>query len=529
MKKIFALLWSVLLCCSLLAFAEPKTPSGNAPAAAQSRDQQIAQAAEALRQQLINQRRDFHMHPELSNREERTAKVIAEKLRALGLEVKTGVGRHGVVGLLKGGKPGPVVAVRADMDALPIQENIDVPYKSQNPGVKHACGHDVHMTVELGVVEVLSKMREQIKGTIKFIFQPAEEGAPTGEEGGARLMIKEGVLENPRPQAIFGLHVMPTIEVGQIGYNSGPAMASSERFMIKIRGKKVHGAYPHDGIDTVVVAADCVMALQTIRSRRIDTQEPLVITLGSIHGGNRFNIIADEVVLEGTMRTLSEEVRVKAHEMMKKTLDGITSAYGATAELEFNLPTPVTYNDPKLVEETLPTIKRILGDKNLLNPKPQMGAEDFSEYQKIIPGFFYFLGVGNKAKGITAMIHTPEFDVDEESLLVGVKLMTNVLLDYLDRNAQKPVGAAPKQPNQSVSYVERGYTVRVAVFGTRKAADQLKAELQKKYLNTYVQMATTENSLYYVTLGPFTSRNMADQIVSGLGKEGHKVLGIFPW
>ena len=437
MKKPIALVLFLLLSVSFFAFAGQKTNSKNAVAAAQSsRDQQIAQATESLRQQLITQRRDFHMHPELSNREERTSKVVADKLRALGLDVKTSVGKYGVVALLKGAKPGPVVAVRADMDALPIQEDIDVPYKSKNAGVKHACGHDVHMTVELGVVEVLSKMREQIAGTIKFIFQPAEEGAPTGEEGGARLMVKEGVLENPRPQAIFGLHVMPTIEVGQIGYNSGPAMASSERFMIKIRGKKVHGAYPHDGIDTVVVAAECVTALQTIRSRRIDTQEPLVITLGSIHGGNRFNIIADEVVMEGTMRTLSEEVRVKARDMMKKTLDGITSAYGATAELEFNLPNPVTYNDPKLVEATLPTMKRILGEKNLLTPKPQMGAEDFSEYQKIIPGFFYFLGVGNKAKGITAMIHTPEFDVDEEALIVGVKLMSNVLLDYLDRQAK---------------------------------------------------------------------------------------------
>jgi amidohydrolase len=436
MKKLFVLLLSILLSFSLLAFAGQKTRSNYSLAALESHDQQIAQAAEGLRQQLITQRRDFHMHPELSNREERTSKVVAEKLRALGLEVKTGVGKYGVVALLKGAKPGPVVAVRADMDALPIQENIDVPYKSQNAGVKHACGHDLHMTVELGVAEVLSKMRDQIKGTIKFIFQPAEEGAPADEEGGARLMIKEGALENPRPQAIFGLHVMPNIEVGQLGYNSGPAMASSEKFIIKIHGKKVHGAYPHDGIDAVVVAADCVMALQTIRSRRIDTQEPLVITLGSIHGGNRFNIIADEVVLEGTMRTLSEDVRSKAHDMMKKTLDGITSAYGASAELEFKQPNPVTYNDPKLVEETLPTLKRILGDKNLMTPKPQMGAEDFSEYQKIIPGFFYFLGVGNKAKGITAMIHTPEFDADEEALVVGVKLMSNVLLDYLDRQAK---------------------------------------------------------------------------------------------
>src|SRR5713226_4406974 len=225
-------------------------PAAQKPA--QSRELQIAQSAEALRAKLIEQRRDFHMHPELSNREERTSRIVAERLRALGLdEVKTGVGKYGVVALLKGSKPGAVVAVRADMDALPIQETIDVPYKSLNPGVKHACGHDVHTSVELGVAEVLASIREQIPGTIKFLFQPAEEGPPAGEEGGAPLMIKEGVLENPRPAAIFGLHVMPMFEVGQIAYSSGPTMASSDRFVITIRGKKVHGAYPHQGIDAV--------------------------------------------------------------------------------------------------------------------------------------------------------------------------------------------------------------------------------------------------------------------------------------
>ncbi len=407
--------------------------------AADSREEEIARAAEGMRAKLIEQRRDFHMHPELSNREERTSRVIAERLRALGLdEVKTGVGKYGVVGLLKGkltGGPQSVVAVRADMDALPIQETIDVPYKSQNDGVKHACGHDAHMTIELGVAELLSKMRDRIRGSIKFIFQPAEEGPPPGERGGAKLMIEEGALENPRPSAIFGLHVMPNIEAGQIGYNSGPAMASSDRFSITIRGKKVHGAYPHDGVDSVVVAAECVTALQTIRSRRIDTQEPLVITLGSVHGGNRFNIIADEVKLEGTMRTLNEEVRARAIEMMKQTLGGVTSAYGASYELEFGENNPVTYNDPALVEATLPLMRKIVGEKNVISPKPQMGAEDFSYYQKVIPGFFYFLGVGNREKGVTAMIHTPEFDIDEESLVIGVKLMSNVLLDYLDRAA----------------------------------------------------------------------------------------------
>ncbi|HLQ47011.1 MAG TPA: amidohydrolase [Planctomycetaceae bacterium] len=367
----------------------------------------------------MEQRRDFHMHPELSNREERTSRIVAERLRALGLdEVKTGVGKYGVVALLKGSKPGPVVAVRADMDALPIQETIDVPYKSLTPGVKHACGHDVHTTIELGVAEVLSKMRDQIAGSIKFIFQPAEEGA----------------LENPRPQAIFGLHTAG-FEVGQIGYHSGPAMASSDRFTITIHGKKSHGAVPQGGIDAVVVAAECVTALQTIRSRRIDPLEPLVITIGTINGGVRNNIIADEVKMEGTMRTLNEQVRSRAKELMRQTLASVTSAYDAKFDLSFDDSNPVTYNDPRLVDETLPTIRHLIGDANLLSLKPFMPAEDFSYYQKVIPGFFYFLGVGNKAKGLMPAWHTAEFDVDEESLVVGVKVMSNVLLDYLERHA----------------------------------------------------------------------------------------------
>jgi amidohydrolase len=401
------------------------------------RAEQIAKAAEALRVKLVEQRRDFHMHPELSNREERTSRIVAERLRALGLDdVRTGVAKYGVVALLKGSKPGPVVAVRADMDALPIQETIDVPYKSLTPGVKHACGHDVHTTVELGVAEVLSKMRDQISGSIKFIFQPAEEGAPQGEEGGAKLMVKEGALENPRPSAIFGLHTSP-VEVGQIGYQSGPAMASSDRFTITIRGKRSHGAQPQLGVDAIVVAAECVTALQTIRSRRIDPLEPLVITVGTIKGGDRNNIVAEEVRMEGTMRTMSEEVRTRAQEMMRQTLGSVTSAYGATFDLRFDDSNPVTYNEPRLVDETLPTIRRVVGDSNVIQLKPFMPAEDFSYYQKVIPGFFYFLGVANKAKGLTPAWHTADFDVDEESIVVGVKVMANVLLDYLDHHAQK--------------------------------------------------------------------------------------------
>jgi amidohydrolase len=428
---------AVLVSGMALTLALAGAPLGRSAGAADAaRDGRVAQAAEGLRPKLVEQRRDFHMHPELSNREERTARVVAERLKALGLdEVKTGVARHGVVALLKGGKPGPVVAVRADMDALPINETIDVPYRSKTPGVKHACGHDVHTTVALGVAEVLSRMRGEIAGTVKFIFQPAEEGAPAGEEGGAGLMIKEGVLENPRPAAIFGLHTEPNVQAGQIGYHSGPAMASSDTFNITVRGRGAHGAQPQNGIDSVVVAAECVLALQNIRSRRIDPLEPLVITVGTISGGQRFNVIAPEVKMTGTMRTHNEQVRERAVAMMRETLQHVTAAYGATFELNFEGSNPVTYNEPALVEATLPTMRRVVGPQNVVALKPFMPAEDFSQYQKIVPGFYYFLGVGNRARGITAGWHTPEFDVDEESLVVGVKAMSNVVLDYLDRHA----------------------------------------------------------------------------------------------
>ncbi|MBI4470337.1 MAG: amidohydrolase [Acidobacteria bacterium] len=396
-------------------------------------DRHVTSATEQMRTKLVETRRDFHRHPELSNREERTSRRVAERLRALGLEVRIGVARHGVIGILKGGRPGPVVAVRADMDGLPIDETLDVPYRSQTAGVKHACGHDAHMTVGLGVAELLAGVKERLPGTVKFLFQPAEEGPPEGEEGGARLMVKELALENPRPVAIFGLHVMPTIEVGSIGYNSGPAMAGADRFLITIRGKKVHGAYPHQGVDAVVVAAQAVTALQTIRSRRIDTQEPIVISIGSIHGGNRFNIIADEVKLEGTVRALDEEVRAQVRAMMHQTLKGVTESFGATYELKVSEGGAVTYNDPALVAEMLPTLKRVAGANRVISPRPQMGAEDFSYYARIIPGFFYFLGVGNPSRGITAMIHTPEFDIDEDALVVGVKVMSSMVLDFLER------------------------------------------------------------------------------------------------
>jgi len=407
-----------------------------AVSAAQTREEQISRLAEALRDKLIEQRRDFHMHPELSNREERTARVVAEKLRMLGLdEVKTGIGKHGIVALLKGAKPGPVVAWRADMDALPVTAIINVPYKSQNRGVHHACGHDAHMAIALGAAAVLSQMREQINGAVKFIFQPAEEGAPAGEPGGAELMIKEGALDNPRPKAIFGLHIWSLAPVGKVQYSSGPALASADTFDITIRGKQVHAANPNLGVDTIVVAAGCITALQTIRSRRIDPNEAMVLSIGSIHGGNRHNIIPGEVKLEGTLRTFNENVREEARTMMKQTMAGCTSTYGATYAIEYVGPNyPLTFNDPALTAESLPQMERVLGKGNIVAGKPITGAEDFSNYQKVIPGFFWFLGGGNSKLGITAAHHTPDFNIDEAALVPGVKLVANQLLDYLDRH-----------------------------------------------------------------------------------------------
>ncbi len=406
---------------------------------AQDRHQRVARAAERLRDSLIAQRRDFHMHPELSNREERTARVIAQKLRALGLdEIRTGVSRHGIVALLRGARPGPVVALRADMDALPVEETLDVPYRSRNPGVKHACGHDVHMTVALGVAELLSALRSELAGAVKFIFQPAEEGAPENEDSGADRMIREGALENPRPSAIFAFHVDPLLDVGKIGYVAGPALASSDTFSIRLLGRRVHAAWPHQGIDPVVVAAECILALQSIRSRRIDPVEPLVLTVASVHGGNRSNIIADEVRLEGTLRTHSESVRERAITLVREIVAGVAAAHGAQAEVRWSARSvPPTVNDPALVQASLPSLRRTLGEAAIVPARPVMGAEDFAFYQKQIPGVMFWLGVGNPARGIRAALHTPEFDADEESLVVGVKAMANLLLDYLEAAAAR--------------------------------------------------------------------------------------------
>src|ERR1051326_356909 len=419
--------WLTLLFPALLHSAESQA---NHHAAA------IAQAADALRPSLVQIRRDLHMHPELSNREERTARVVTDKLRAFGIdEIKTNIAKHGVVALLKGAKPGPVVALRADMDALPINETIDVPYKSLVPGVKHACGHDAHTTIALGVAEVLSKMRDQIHGSVKFLFQPAEEGPPPGEEGGAQLMIKEGALDNPRPLAIYGLHTTPETETGQVGYRAGPAQASADIFTVTIRGKASYAAWPQKGVATMLVAAGCITALQSIKSRRIDAFEPVLFTIGTIHGGKSPHTIAPEVKMEGTVRAFTRDIRDQIEQLTRQTIKGITEAYGATFELDYKPITTVVFNDPKLVEESLPSVRRAVGDTNVFEFPPRMGAEDFSYYEQVIPGFFLRLGSGNKAKGITAESHTPEFDIDEDCLVVGVKVMSNLALDFLDRHA----------------------------------------------------------------------------------------------
>lgn len=404
-------------------------------AASPERDARLAQAAQAMKPKLIDTRRDFHMHPELSNREARTGKVVAERLRALGFdEVRTGIARHGVVGILKGKLPGGVVAWRTDMDALPINETMNIPYKSQNPGAKHACGHDGHLSVALGTAEILSSLRDQIRGTIVFIFQPAEEGPPPGEEGGAPLMIKEGVLDRPKVQAIFGLHMSMGGRAGTAGYTSGPSQASSDTYEIILRGKRSHGANPHEGIDAIAMAAQCYQGLQLIKSRRIDAQQPMVLTIGKIAGGDRHNVLAQEVRMDGTLRTFSEKTREEVRTMMKQTLANCTGMLGGTYELNFiGVGNPPVVNDPPLVARAVPSLERVLGKDNVKASPPAMVSEDFSYYQLKIPGFFWWLGIANPERGITGGLHTADMDMDEDALVYGVKAASAMLLDFLDQ------------------------------------------------------------------------------------------------
>ncbi|MCJ7754126.1 MAG: M20 family metallopeptidase, partial [Thermoanaerobaculales bacterium] len=362
---------------------------------------EIAAAATEIEPQLVEARRWFHQHPELSNREEKTGAEIARRLEAMGYDVQTGVAHHGVVAVLEGALPGPVVAWRSDIDALPIHEQVDVPYRSTSDGVMHACGHDIHTTVGLGTAEVLMKLKDRLHGTVKFIFQPAEEGPPVGEEGGAAMMIAEGVLEKPMPEAIFGLHVMPIAEAGFAALRPGGLMAAGDRFTVTIHGRMTHGSAPQDGIDAVYVASQVVNALQAIASREVDARKALVVSVGTFNAGNRWNIIADKAVLTGTVRTLDPKVRAEIPERFERIVAAICEANRATYELDYERIAPVVDNDEGLTEFALASLGRSLGSEHVLVVDPIMAAEDFAYFQQQVPGVYFFLGVANAAEGWT--------------------------------------------------------------------------------------------------------------------------------
>ncbi|HEY9519004.1 MAG TPA: amidohydrolase [Gemmatimonadales bacterium] len=412
---------------------------------AQALAREIDARAAAVLPKVVAWRRDIHQHPELSNRETRTAKLVADHLTSLGLEVRTGVAHTGVVGVLRGGKPGPVVALRADMDALPVTELVDLPFKStvttefngQTVGVMHACGHDNHVAMLMGAAEVLAGLRAQIPGTIKFIFQPAEEGVPRGERGGAGLMIEEGVLENPAPAAIFGLHVWPG-PVGGITYRSGPAMAASDQLFIVVKGRQTHGAQPWGGVDPIVVSSQVILGLQTIASRQINvTQVPAIITVGRIVGGNRGNIIPDSVIMEGTVRSFDEAMRADIKERIRRTVSSIAQSAGATATVDFGTGNnPVTFNEPALTTRMLPTLQRVAGASNVSVGELSTPAEDFALYQQKIPGLFVFLGGVPKGQdpATAPRNHSPSFFVDEGVLPLGVRTLASLAVDWLSAN-----------------------------------------------------------------------------------------------
>jgi amidohydrolase len=376
--------------------------------------------AEALKAEVVAWRRDIHAHPELSNREVRTGSLVADLLAHEGLQVRRLAGT-GVVAVLKGGKPGPVVALRADMDALPIQEAVDVPWKSQAPGVMHACGHDAHTAMLLGAARLLSRHRSELPGTVVFLFQPAEEGTPAGESGGAKRMIAEGALDDPKVEAIYGLHQRPEAPSGTLGWRSGPLMAGSDTWHLVLRGTMAHGAAPHRGNDAILMASEAIQALQAIRSRRLDPLKPFVLTVGLIHGGNRHNIVADRVELAGTMRTFEASVRERAIALMHETLKGVCAVHGGSYELTFkDDANPPVDNDPRLAER----VKPFLASLGRLEPQdPIMGAEDFAHYQRKVPGFFLFLNTGKGAPGGN---HTPTMNLDEEALPRGVAALAGM-------------------------------------------------------------------------------------------------------
>lgn len=406
--------------------------------AAPAYDSAVFSKAKALQPKVVAWRRDIHQNPELSNREVRTAKLVADHLRSLGFEVRTGVAKTGVVGILKGGKPGKVVALRADMDALPVEEKTGAPFASKAKGeyqgatvpVMHACGHDAHTAILMGTAELLASMKNDIAGTVVFIFQPAEEGAPPGEEGGAKVMIEEGVLRAPKVDAIFGLHVVPG-EVGSIFWRPGPMMAASDRWQIELKGKQAHGSTPWVGIDMASMTADIVTAFNQIAARQINVSKtPTVLTVATIHGGVRNNIIPEDLTMQGTLRTFDTDMRKDVIARAEKAVASISERYGATAKFTWGTPNPVTENNRPLTEKMKPTLARAAEGKIRDDIDYIMGAEDFSYFQKQIPGFFYDLGIGNPP----GANHSPFFNIDERAMETGVRAHALMALDYL--NAQ---------------------------------------------------------------------------------------------
>lgn len=407
---------------------------------------EIDRLASAVEPELLAWRRHLHQHPELSNRETETAKYIVERLTSFGLEPTTGIARTGVVAVLEGGRPGPVVALRADMDGLPVREEVDVPfaskatgeYEGREVGVMHACGHDTHMAILLATARVLTQLRDRLLGTVKFIFQPAEEGAPLKERpAGAQLMVKEGVLQNPKVDAIFGLHVFANVPAGQVTYRSGPFMAASDSFEIIVKGRQTHGSTPWRGIDPIVVGSQIVYALQTIVSRSVDiTRLPAIVTVGQFESGIRHNIIPDTARLVGTIRTFDDAVQGDIHARVKKIAESVAAGAGATVDVRIDKGPPVTSNDPKLTTRMLPTLERVAPGR-VIESELITGAEDFTYFQREVPGLFFFLGITPKEQvGKAPQNHSPFFAVEESALLTGVRAMANLAADYLASSAR---------------------------------------------------------------------------------------------
>jgi len=424
----------------LLGLALPATAQEASLAAA------VDRAAGALEDRVIAWRRDIHEHPELGNREHRTAALAADHLESLGIRVRRGVAHTGVVGVLEGGRPGPTVALRADMDALPVTEQTGLPYASEvrttylgrEVGVMHACGHDAHTAMLMGAAEALAGGRERLPGRVVLVFQPAEEGAPPGERGGADLMLAEGAFADPRPDAVFGLHVVPQLTAGRVGWRSGGAMASSDRLEIRVHGKQTHAAYPWLGVDPIAVAARIVLALQAIPGRQADARVPGIVSIGAVHGGVRHNIIPEQVELLGTIRSLEPAEQERIHARVRRTAEKIAESAGATAEVDIQLGYPVTWNDPDLTQRMLPTLARVAGEDDVVATLPRTGAEDFSFFAREVPGLYLWLGIRPPEVPESELEpnHSPRFVVDESALSLGTRVLSALAVDALAQGAQ---------------------------------------------------------------------------------------------